>query len=123
MSVTLRGDLSIDVFREAIKKARQKHPLMGVRVALDWEKKQWFVSKGVPECPLRVVDRKSDEDAAREIKNELAIPFAWEVVPLVRFAQVRSAGITDLIAVCHHCVADGIATAILVRDIIAFLVS
>ncbi len=123
VSVTMRGEISVEGFRAAIKKARQKHPLMGVRIAIDKEKHPWFVSEGVPDCPLRIIDRKSDEDAVRELKNELVKPFAWEIGPLVRFALVHSAEITDLIAVCHHCVADGIATAILIRDIISFLLN
>ncbi len=120
---TFRGQKSVEEFQEAIRKARQKHPLVGVRVTLDKKQNPWFVSEAVPECGLRTVDRHSDEDALREIRNELATPFAWEIGPLVRFVLVRSADVTDFLVVCHHCVTDGIGTAILMRDIINFLLN
>ncbi len=121
VSVTLRGSIIVNEIREAIKKARLRHPLMGVRIALDRENIPWFVSDGVPNCPLRLVDRTTDTDVTQEIKNELATPFAWEVGPLVRFTIIRSHETTDLIITCHHCVTDGIGMAILLRDIFDFL--
>ncbi len=97
VSMTLRGKISVEEFRAAIKKARQKHPLMGVRIAIDKEKQPWFVSEGVPDCPLRIIDRKSDEDAVREFKNELVTPFAWEIGHCYLYRLNLGAGRTWLV--------------------------
>ena len=121
LGITLRGHLTIVDCEEAIRKARQKHALMGVRIALGKARTPWFVSDGVPECPIRVINREGDEDLLRELKSESALPFAWEIGPLVRFVLITSLETTDFILTCHHCVADGLATMILLQDIMCFI--
>jgi len=60
VGMTLQGETTVEEFQVAIRKTRQKHTLMGVRIALDKRKDPWFVSEGVPDCPIRIVNRQSD---------------------------------------------------------------
>lgn len=119
--VRVRGALATAQLEAALSKARQKYPMLAVRVVAGEDGWPCFTSDEVPGLSIRVVERQVDEDWVKEVEHELATPFAWEVGPLVRFVLLRSHERSEIIIVSHHCVGDGLSVAYLARTILRCL--
>jgi hypothetical protein len=121
MAARITGQVSVQDLREAIKTARQKHPLLGTRVELDRDGAGWFTTQGVPEIQVDVVSRTTEDDWLRRMKRELE--HGWPITrgPLARFALVHAADASDLIVNAHHSICDARSLAYLLRDILAFM--
>lgn len=121
ITARIKGDFSISQLRRALVKARRRHPLLAVRVVMDKAEEPWFTQEGVPELPMRVLEGIQDGDWLQAVKDELREPFSMETGPLVRFVLIKLDDLSDLIAICHHSIADGLSAAYLVRDILHYL--
>ncbi len=121
MTARIGGDFSVEQLHAALARVRERHPLATVRVAVDEVEGACFVSEGVPEFPVRVLTGCGDADWMAVVREELGEPFAWDKGPFVRFVLLRGPGFSDLVAVCHHGICDGMAGAYLLRDVLQAL--
>lgn len=118
-TVKIRGVLNEDALRNALSKVQAKHPLLGVSIQEDNKGLPWFVTPTtVPEIPLRIVERSSEDDWMRESEKECALPFDMQKGPLFRMVWIRSGVVSDLMVVCHHCICDGASIVTLFREIL-----
>lgn len=115
LAARLRGDLAVEPLRVALAKVRQKNPLAAGRVE-GGDGVRWYTTEGVPEFSIRTVEG----DWAAAVAGELAIPFPFEG-PLARFVLVKDGVCSTLVMVCHHCVADGLSAAYVLRDVLHYL--
>ncbi|GAA0548621.1 condensation domain-containing protein [Chitinophaga japonensis] len=121
-TVKIRGVVNEAALRNALAKVQAKHPLLTVGVKQDSRGTPWFVSPSpVPEVPLRIVERSSEEDWMRESEKECAQPFDMQQGPLLRMVWIRSGVVSDLVLVCHHCICDGASIVTLFREILLLL--
>jgi hypothetical protein len=121
MTVRIGGDFSVGQLHAALACVRERHPLAAVRVAADEVEGPCFVSEGVPDFPVRVLTGCGDTDWVTVVKEELGEPFTWDRGPFVRFVLLRGLDFSDLVAVCHHGICDGMAGAYLLRDVLQAL--
>jgi hypothetical protein len=127
--VRLRGELWPDQLREALDKAQQRHPLLGVNTELDAAGMPWFSSEGVGEIPLAVLDQAEPEDARALADRELVARFDMDVpgasrLPLMRASMLRlraSAQLVDVVFTVQHVIGDGLSMVFLVRDLLRFI--
>lgn len=117
----LKGLISKEELGDAIKKVREQHPLVGVRVYLDENYDAWFTSENVPENPLKVIQRNSEKDWYQKILNDYKDRFKLEKGPLVRFSLLPSSETSEIIITCHHIICDGTSLAILARDLLIYI--
>ncbi len=117
----IRGDLTLDQLQTAIVKVRERHPLLAARAVQDDAGQPWFSQDGVPDIALRVVEARQEDEWLRVVAEELARPFPLQTGPLVRFAWVKGERRSDLIVICHHVIADGLAVVYLLRDLLRHL--
>jgi NRPS condensation-like uncharacterized protein len=121
-AVKIRGSITTENLRRALAKLQAKHPMLRAGVQEDQSGIPWFVeNKNVPEIPLRVVERYTDDDWMRASISEWATMFDLRNGPLLRIVWLRSAEVSDLILCGHHCVIDGGSVLLLAHDILAFL--
>lgn len=118
MAARINGPLDETRFRQALVNVSRTHPLLRARVVFDDRHEAWFSSDGVPEVPMRVSSRTSDIQWLDELKNEARVPFALDKGPLVRCVLLSSPEVSDLLIFCNHSICDGMAIAILVRDLL-----
>ncbi len=116
-----KGSVSEEELRKALQKLRTQHPLVGVRIYLDKNYDAWFTTENVPENPLKVVQRQSQDQWYQELLNDYKIRFKVEKGPLARFLLVQSPEISEIIITCHHVICDGTSLAILARDLLLYL--
>jgi len=115
LAARLRGDLAVEPLRAALAKVRQKNPLVAGRVEV-CNDARWYTTEGAPEFSIRTVEG----DWATIVAGELTVPFPREG-PLARFVLVKDGGYSTLVMVCHHCVADGLSAAYVLRDALHYL--
>ncbi|MDX3072287.1 condensation domain-containing protein [Streptomyces sp. NPDC088354] len=113
--------------REAVAFARERHPLLGVRVADPGWWQARLTTAGAEDPPVRVV-RATDAGGAagqdvwpRVVEEELQRPFDTATGPLARFVLVDAGEAFDLVAVFHHLVADAVSAGVVVRDLLTHL--
>lgn len=121
MTARIKGTVSEGLLKSAVLKVRQKHPLLGVRVSLDDDAAGWFTQEGVPEIPVDVMPRTTDDDWVQAATEELKYAFSTETGPLVRLVLLRSPEVSDLIVTAHHSICDSRSLAYLIRDIMVHL--
>jgi NRPS condensation-like uncharacterized protein len=121
MMARIGGDFSVEQLHAALARVRERHPLVAVRVAVDEVEGACFVSEGVPDFSVRVLTGCGDADWTAVVKEELGEPFVWDRGPFVRFVVLRGPDFSDLVAVCHHGICDGMAGAYLLRDVLQTL--
>jgi len=117
----LKGYISEDDFKGGLKKVRQQHPFLGVRIYVDENSEPCYTNEKVPENPLKVVQRTSDGDWNRELLNEYKIRFKLATGPLARFVLLQSNEISEILIICHHVISDGTSLAILARDLLLYV--
>jgi NRPS condensation-like uncharacterized protein len=118
MHARVSGDLSADVLRPALKAIQARHPLLRVRIERTGWNTLWFKASGVPEIPLRVVE-KSSELWVSEAEDELRESFPVDEGPLVRCTLVQHGPETSTILLTfHHAIGDAMSGAYLIRDLV-----
>lgn len=117
--VRVRGSFTMEGLRSALNRVQSKHPAL--RLLLREERNALYYDyDAAPEIPLRVVQRRSDDDCRREREAELAEHFARDQ-PLFRATWLRGEREHDLLFTTSHRVSDGASMLILVREILACL--
>ncbi|MHA2120536.1 MAG: condensation domain-containing protein [Promethearchaeota archaeon] len=117
----VKGYISEENFGNALNKVRQQHPLLGVRIYMGDNEEPWYTNDSVPENPLKVIQRTSEEDWNRELVNDYKNRFKLSTGPLARFILLQSQDISELLIVCHHVICDGTSLAILARDLLLYI--
>jgi NRPS condensation-like uncharacterized protein len=118
ITVRIRGELSVAQMHMALARLRVRHPLLAVRVREQHPWSAHFLTEGVPELEVRVVEARAEDTWRAVTEEELLRPFSFDTGPLVRFVLVRSEGFSDLVVVANHVVADGLSHIYLIRDIL-----
>lgn len=121
--VKIRGHLAEDRLRHALTRVQAKHPLLRCLIVKDdveQDDRPWFQlqEQTVPPIPLRIVERKTDEDWQEESRREWTQLFDASRTPLVRVTWLRGQEVSELLLVCHHCVCDGASIVTLLREIL-----
>jgi len=118
MAARITDTIDEALFRQALEAAARKHPLLRAKVVFDEQHEAWFSSENVPPVPMRILERTSDQQWLAELKEDARVPFAIDKGPLIRCVLIRSPEVSDLLVLCNHSICDGMALAVLVRDIL-----
>jgi len=116
----IRGHVDVARLQAAIGSARERHQLLGSRVAF-YEGRAWFTTDDVPEATVRLLERRDAEHWKEVLAEESRIPFDIERGPYFRVILLQSAEACDLMIFCQHVVCDGKALAILARDLLVLM--
>ncbi len=111
------GLLDEHVLRTALDLLPQRHPILRTRIEVQ-EGEPVFVSQNVPEIPLRVEVRYSDDHWHTEAEKEIDHSLPWPVGPLIRVTLLKSPHVSDVLITFHHAIGDGTSSIYLVRDLL-----
>lgn len=104
----LRGVFSEEDIKYALSRLQEKHPWLRALIQYDEKNTPWFQ---VPELsvsiPIRLVNRKSEDDWQEESKQEWHSTFDFQTKPLIRFVWIKGEEVSDMLFVFHHCLCDG----------------
>jgi hypothetical protein len=117
--IKLRGQLDESALRSALWRLQSKHPLLRCVVEKAWDPR-WFVLRHDPApIPLRIVNRRSEDQWEEEVRCEWITPFNGAVEPLLRLVWLRGCGTHNLILAAHHSICDGQAGIGLLQDLLS----
>ncbi len=119
--VTIRGQLTADMLRQALKKLQARHPLLSVKVVCDDRGVPWFHTNDHAEIPLVAVPPGDEDLPIRIMERELSTPFELAgPLPLARVHLV-TAQKPQLILCMPHIICDGISYGFVIRDLLQVL--
>lgn len=118
IAARINGTIDTVRFRQALDTAARKHPLLRAKVRFDKQHYAWFSQGCVLPVPLKIIPRESEHQWLEELKEEARVPFDICQGPLVRCVLLQSQEVSDVLILCNHSICDGMALAILVRDLI-----
>jgi NRPS condensation-like uncharacterized protein len=115
-TIKLLGTMDEARLRQALARVQAKHPLLRC-VVEDTAAGPRFVLQDRPApIPLRIVERRDEDDWQTEVRLEWVAPFDGSREPLVRMVWLRAGEINELLLVGHHCICDGSSGINLVRE-------
>lgn len=117
--VRLEGGLDRERLRAALARVQRKHPALRALIHEEADG-LYYLEDSAPEIPLRVVQRRSDDDCRREREAELVAPFPYDR-PQLRVVWLRSERNQDLLLTTSHRICDGMSVLILVREVLRSL--
>lgn len=118
----IKGELPEQNFKTALEKIQQKHPMLRVVVDTKSEKYPFFKEeKDIAPIPLRIVERKTDQDWLTESQKEWKILFEEEKTPLARIVWVRGQDVSEVFWVIPHCISDGTTGVTLMKELLQLL--
>lgn len=118
----IKGEIPERNFKTALEKIQQKHALLRVVIDSKSEKYPFFIEeKGIAPIPLRIVERKTDEDWLTESQKEWKILFDEEKTPLARVVWVRGQDVSEVFWAIPHCISDGTTGVTLMKELLQLL--
>lgn len=118
----IKGEIPEQNFKTALKKIQQKHALLRVVIDTKSEKYPFFIEeKDIAPIPLRIVERKTDEDWLTESQKEWKILFEEEKTPLARVVWVRGQDVSEVFWAIPHCISDGTTGVTLMKELLQLL--
>jgi hypothetical protein len=117
-SMQLLGRLEEGRLLQALSRLQAKHPLLRcvIEDGADSEGPRFVLQDHPAPIPLRIVERKHDDDWQTEVRREWVAPFDAGRDPLVRLVWLRASEVSELILVGHHCICDGQSGMTLLRE-------
>lgn len=118
----IKGELPEQNFKTALEKIQQKHALLRVVIDSKSEKYPFFIEeKDIAPIPLRIVERKTDQDWLTESQKEWKILFEEEKTPLARVVWVRGQDVSEVFWAIPHCISDGTTGVTLMKELLQLL--
>lgn len=118
----IKGEIPEQNFKTALEKIQQKHPMLRVVVDTKSEKYPFFKEeKEIAPIPLRIVERKTDQDWLTESQKEWKILFEEEKTPLARVVWVRGQDVSEIFWAIPHCISDGTTGVTLMKELLQLL--
>lgn len=121
MVARIRGRVTEGMVRDALAKARLRHPNLRACIVEDENGNPWLTSEGAGEIAVECVPREGDDHWIELAQASCRIPFEFDARPAIRFLLVQAPGASDLVILCHHILCDGLSLAYLARDLLLHL--
>lgn len=117
----IQGNIPEENFKAALEKIQQKHPLLRTRID-NSEKHPFFIEeKDIEPIPLRIVERKTDEDWLQESEKEWFRLFKDEKKPLAQLVWIKGQEVSEILWVLPHCICDGTSLVTMMTELLALL--
>ncbi|WP_083996806.1 condensation domain-containing protein [Chryseobacterium sp. BLS98] len=118
----IKGNIPEENFKAALEKIQQKHPLLRTRIDNSSKKYPFFIEeKDIEPIPLRIVERKTDEDWLQESETEWFRLFKDEKKPLAQLVWIKGQDVSEILWVLPHCICDGTSLVTMMKELLALL--
>ncbi len=118
----LRGSFTEKAIGDALERLQRKHPWLGAHINHDKENTPWFeVPEFTVPIPIRIVNRKGEDDWQEESISEWKTAFNYQQLPLIRFVWIKGDEFSDMLFVFHHCLCDGGSAMVLLDEFLCVL--
>ncbi|HJT72647.1 MAG TPA: condensation domain-containing protein, partial [Chitinophaga sp.] len=120
--IRIKGTITMELLRNALDKLQAKHPLLRAGITYGKDGSPYFkVNESCPEIPVTVTEQFYDDDWVLQSINDWATVFDTGSGPLIKLHWISGVGSSDLVMAFHHCMCDGGAGLMLIKDLVALL--
>jgi NRPS condensation-like uncharacterized protein len=120
--IKITGTISHEHLRNALNKVQAKHPLLRAGIKQDDKNIPcFFINENVTEIPIRIIERHDEDDWIQASKDAWVNVFDTQNGPMMGITWVRSSSTSELLMSLHHCMCDGGAAMLLIREILDLL--
>lgn len=116
MTARIRGDFAAENLQSALEKVQGKHPLLRASVIEEGGEPYFAFGVSPRKIPVRVIERHTDEDWRNTTALEWKTPFNMSSGPMIRVVWLKSAEVSELMLVGHHCICDGASLVAIFRE-------
>lgn len=118
----IKGNIPEENFKAALEKIQQKHPLLRTRIDTSSEKYPFFIEvEEIEPIPIRIVERKTDEDWLQESENEWFRMFNDDKKPLAQLVWIKGQELSEILWVLPHCICDGTSLVTMMTELLSLL--
>lgn len=118
----IKGNIPEENFKAALEKIQQKHPLLRTRIDNSSEKYPFFIEvEEIEPIPIRIVERKTDEDWLRESEKEWFRLFKDDKKPLAQLVWIKGKDVSEILWVLPHCICDGTSQVTMMKELLGLL--
>ncbi|UHQ22826.1 condensation domain-containing protein [Lysobacter sp. 5GHs7-4] len=118
VTACIDGTIAHAALQRALALAQARHPLLRCLV-VERQGRPWFeLQDRPPPIPLRVLERRGEEDWVALSAQELQRCFDGRREPLARLLWLRGETRSELVLVCHHAICDGRALSHLLGELL-----
>jgi len=118
--IGVKGDIPLDGLKRALAKLQERHPLARARVEMTADKKQYVTDENPSPIPVKEFDG-GGTDWKSVLKSELLTTFDIFRGPMIRLSLIRNEDTTDIMAVFHHALCDGLSAVQFLHEMLLFL--
>jgi NRPS condensation-like uncharacterized protein len=116
------GQISEELFRDAVSKLAIKHPYLRSKVIMQDDGTAYLTTEGGKEPRSIVIPGSSNADVLDAIYQEDKEPSNWETEPTSRFILIKGVNGSDVVvAYVHHVVADGRSTVLVMKHLLELI--
>ncbi|NQD72826.1 hypothetical protein HP439_19055, partial [Sphingobacterium shayense] len=118
----IKGNIPEENFNIALYKIQQKHPMLRTVIENQEDGHPVFVLKeNIEPIPLRMLERKTDEDWISISREQWGHLFDNPKKPLAKVLWIKGDSVSEIILVMPHCVCDGATCVTLMRELFSLL--
>ncbi len=118
----ISGQITEENFTTALVKIQQKHPLLRAVIDHKIGRYPYFTGqKDIEPIPLRIVERKAEDDWFRESERAWFQLFEEPRKPLAEVVWVKGENVSEILWVMPHCISDGTTGVTLMRELLSLL--
>ncbi|WP_288375100.1 condensation domain-containing protein, partial [uncultured Chryseobacterium sp.] len=118
----IKGEIPEENFKTALLKIQQKHPILRATIDQKNGRYPYFVGqKDIEPIPLRIEERKTDEDWFKESEKGWFKLFEDPKKPLAELVWVKGQDASEVLWIIPHCIADGTTGVTLMRELLGLL--
>jgi NRPS condensation-like uncharacterized protein len=118
MTARIRGNIAGENLTLALEKVQAKHSLLRARVVEEARQPYFAFSTNPQKIPVRVVERRGDDDWRDITSVEWKTPFDMSSGPMIRIVWIKSKDVSELMLVGHHCICDGASLVAIFREVL-----
>lgn len=120
--IRIRGTVTMELLRNALDKLQAKHPLLRAGITYSKDGSPYFtVNESCPEIPVTITEQFYDDDWVLQSINDWATVFDTGSGPLIKLHWIRGDSSSDLVMAFHHCMCDGGAGLMLIKELVTLL--
>lgn len=118
----INGQIAEETFKTALLKIQQKHPILRANIDHSKGRYPFFIGQqDIEPIPLRIVERKTDDDWFKESEKGWFRFFEEPKKPLAEVVWVKGKDTSEIIWIMPHCISDGTTGVTLLRELLSLL--
>jgi NRPS condensation-like uncharacterized protein len=118
VTARIRGSIAEERMQQALARVQAKHSVLRCLIVQDGNRPGFVMQDRPAPIPLRIAERRNDDDWVEVSMHESLQRFDGSRQPLARLIWLRGEAESELLLVCSHAICDGRSLLTLLQEIL-----